>query len=270
MSTLPPSSPPSSSTDFGLVRSSGTSVTCGRPAIASRPGSFFHGSAWPTQIRSAPASASARTSAWPTAVLPSVTSTLRNFGSQVISLSIGSSIMCSVSWSGNPTSTAWPAAIEHGPHADPGGRRADVAVQVDDQRRAGIQVHQTQAPRQPLAKEQVVAVVQRGLAEQPAAARLLAPGQVGGQAAMTGFARRVLDGVALRADLQCEPAMRRRRGQAQRDPTTRRRRQRRLPGAQHRVLALGGRISGIDMAALGGLSPRARGSAPRCRGSGHR
>jgi hypothetical protein len=106
MSTRPPISPASSTTERESVGSSGTGVTCGSAAIASKPGSRFHGSACPAQIRSAPASASARTIAWPTADFASVTSTLRNFGSQVISRSCGSSLMFGVSREGNATSTA--------------------------------------------------------------------------------------------------------------------------------------------------------------------
>ena len=65
MSTLPPISPASSVTERPLVRSSGTSVTCGSAVMSSKPGSFFHGSAWPTQTMSAPAFTSACTIAWP-------------------------------------------------------------------------------------------------------------------------------------------------------------------------------------------------------------
>ena len=134
--------------------------------MASKPGSFFHGSAWPTQIRSAPALASACTSAWPTAVLPSVTSTLRNFGSQPISRSIGSSAMCGVSLSGKAISTAWPARSSRAPTLTRARRVGHVAMQMQHQRGAGIQPHQAQPPGQALAEEQVVAVGQRGLAQQ--------------------------------------------------------------------------------------------------------
>ncbi len=58
---------------------------------------------------------SARTSAWPTAVLPSVTSTLRNFGSQVISRNCLSSAMWGTSLSGKPMSTAMPALSSRAP-----------------------------------------------------------------------------------------------------------------------------------------------------------
>ena len=91
------------------MRSSGSRVTCGNAASVSRPAARFHGSACPTHTMSAPASTSPRASAWPTAVRPSVTRTLRNFGSQVISRNCLSSAMFDTSFSGKPTSTAIPA-----------------------------------------------------------------------------------------------------------------------------------------------------------------
>src|SRR3954466_9799901 len=91
MSTLNPSSAASSLTDLVSVTSSGTSVTFGSSAIAGQPGGFFQGSQWPAQTRSAPASSTAFTTAWPTGDLASVTSTLRNLGSDVKLRSFGSS-----------------------------------------------------------------------------------------------------------------------------------------------------------------------------------
>jgi hypothetical protein len=55
-------------------------------------------------------------------------------------------------------------AVEPGADTHARGRVADFTVQVDHERRAGVQVHQAQPPRQPLAEEQVVAVMQRGAA----------------------------------------------------------------------------------------------------------
>ena len=51
---------------------------CGSSRNASSPENFFHGSASPIQISSAPAVASACAMAWPGAVLPSVTRTFRD------------------------------------------------------------------------------------------------------------------------------------------------------------------------------------------------
>ena len=79
-----------------------------RQLVASSPGACFHGSATPTQTMSAPASTRACASACPIALLPSVISTLRNFGSLVISRSIGSSAMFAVSCGGSAISAACP------------------------------------------------------------------------------------------------------------------------------------------------------------------
>src|SRR6266568_4508276 len=104
MSTLKPSSAASSLTDFVLVTSSGTSVVFGNSAMAGQPGGFFQGSQWPAQTRSAPASSTALTTAWPTGDLASVTSTLRNRGSDVMSRSFGSSASAALLPSGRATS----------------------------------------------------------------------------------------------------------------------------------------------------------------------
>src|SRR5437667_149374 len=109
ISTLPPISAASSRTFFESVTSSGSRVTWETLLNASKPENFFHGSAYPTQMSSAPAWASAFTIAWPAAVLPSVTSTLRNFGSQVNSRNCRSFAMLEVSFSGSAASTACPA-----------------------------------------------------------------------------------------------------------------------------------------------------------------
>ena len=109
ISTRPPISPARSFTARELVRSSGTSETCGSADSRAKPGGFFHGSAWPAQTRSAPAATTASTSAWPSCDLASVIKTLRNFGSQVISRSWRSSAMLAVSFSGIATKAACPA-----------------------------------------------------------------------------------------------------------------------------------------------------------------
>ncbi|MDT4824915.1 hypothetical protein FQZ97_581810 [compost metagenome] len=64
---------------------------------------------------SAPAFTSARTRAWPVSVLPSVTSTLRNLGSLVISRSILSSAMWGLPSVGKAMRTACPARSSRAP-----------------------------------------------------------------------------------------------------------------------------------------------------------
>ena len=223
--------------------------------MASKPGSFFHGSAWPTQIRSAPALASACTSAWPTADLPSVTSTLRNFGSQPISRSIGSSAIFGVSLSGKAISTAWPARSSRAPTLTRARRIGHVAMQMQHQRGAGIQPHQAQPPGQALAEEQVVAVAPAwsGSAARPRrsarATSARATGS-GGRPRAAGTARRR----SRRTTCSFEAAHRRAAaGHAQRDAAALRsgRQTWCSARAQDRVLALGAVISGmvIDAAA---------------------
>ena len=222
------------------VRSSGTSVTSFIALMSSKPGSFFHGSAWPTQTMSAPALTSACTIAWPTAALPSVTSTLRNFGSLVISRSIRSSAMCSLPSVGNPISTAWPARSSRAPTLTRAGALADLAVQVDDQRRPGVELHQPQPPRQAFAKEQVVAVVKRGGTEQACLRRSgRATGNRGDrqrwQASRGGYwtAAQSLQTCSSKRPSAAAAVM------PERQPPARPRRQVHLPGAQDRVLAPG-------------------------------
>eukprot|EP01136_Pigoraptor_vietnamica_P035479 Opistho-1_new@100762 len=130
-------------------------------------------------------------------------------------------------------------AVEPGADTHARGRIADLAVQVDHERGAGIQVHQAQPPGQPLAKEQVVAVVQRGAAEQRALAALLAPAQRRRQALVADLARRVLHRAAVFAGLQLEAAFGGGGREAERDAAACAGRQVHLPGAQHRVLARG-------------------------------
>jgi hypothetical protein len=112
-------------------------------------------------------------------------------------------------------------------------------MQVHHQRGSGIELHQTQPPRQAFAKEQVVAVVQRGAAEQLALAALRLPAQTHRRAARTGLSRRITHGAAIVAALQLEAPHRRRCRQPERDAAARARRQVHLPRAQHRVFALG-------------------------------
>ena len=106
--------------------------------------------------------------AWPTAVRPSVTSTRRNFGSQVISRRCGSSAMFGVSFSGSAMATAEPllSSLQLKPHARrprphrhedarprPGRRRASrcrparaCARENRDRSRSGTVVSATSVP----------------------------------------------------------------------------------------------------------------------------
>ena len=239
MSTLPPISPASSVTERSLVRSSGTSVTCGSAVMSSMPGNFFHGSAWPTHTMSAPAFTSACTIAWPTAVLPSVTSTLRNFGSLVISRSILSSAMCSPPSAGNPISTAWPARSSRAPTRTGAGASPTSPCRCTST--DGPTASCTRPSRQGRRSRKNMSllwcsVVWPSKTPSPDCARHL---QVRRQAAVAGIARRVLHGTAVLAHLQLEAALRRGGRHAQRHPAARPRRQVHLRRAQDRVLALG-------------------------------
>jgi len=61
-----------------------------------------------------------------------------------------------------------------------------------DDGRAAVQAHQSKPPRQPLAKKQVVAVVQDRLGDPIAAAVLRFPRNAGRKAVLAGFPWRLL------------------------------------------------------------------------------
>jgi hypothetical protein len=126
-------------------------------------------------------------------------------------------------------------AIEHRPHFDFLLYRL---VQMRHDRRSAIELHQSKTPGKPLAEEEVVAMVKDGASEQLAAIRLLLPEDLGREAGLARFAGRILHGAAVLALLQLEAPHRRGGGEAERDPAARRRRQRRQPGAQYRILSL--------------------------------
>ena len=149
-------------------------------------------------------------------------------------------------------------------------RRRDVAVQMDDHRRPGVEPHQAQPPRQPLAIERVVAVVEHGLAQQFAGAGLRRPLQLGREAAVAGIARRVLHRLAALAHLQLEPALGGGRGHAERGAAARPRRQVHLPGAQHRVLAPRLHQRHGHGSPPAPVMTTSRGSRRRCTGTGRR
>jgi hypothetical protein len=83
---------------------------------------------------------------------------------------------------------------------------ADRIVQVGDRGRSAIERHGADAPGGAGAKIWVGRDVHAGGGEQGGACGGVAPDEAGGQAAMTGLARRILGGSAILADLQGEAA----------------------------------------------------------------
>src|SRR6185503_1774809 len=100
------------------------------------------------------------------------------------------------------------------------------------------QLDQAQAPRQSLAEEKIVAMVQDRACQQLAFARLPLPVELDRKAALAGFSRRILDRAAFPALLQLESAQRRGGREPKRDAAARRRRQRRKPRAKYRIFLL--------------------------------
>ena len=171
MSTLPPISPASSLTERPLVRSSGTSVTCGSAVMSSRPPSLLPrlGMADPDDVGAGlDQRRTMRLADRGLAVGHQHLAELRVAGHLAQHLVVGH-VGAPFVRKSNQHGLA--GAVEPGADAHARRRIADLAVQVDHQRRAGIEMHQAQPPGQPLAEEQVVAVVQRGAAEQLAFAR---------------------------------------------------------------------------------------------------
>src|SRR5882672_5521870 len=104
-----------------------------------------------------------------------------------------------------------------------------------DHRRAAIELHEAQPPRQALAKEQIVAVMEQRVGQKLTFLRLRLPVEAYRKALLAGLARRVLHRAAVAALLQLEAPERRRRGKPERDAAARRGRQRRQPRAQYRI-----------------------------------
>src|ERR1044071_6935610 len=98
-------------------------------------------------------------------------------------------------------------------------------MQMGDDGRTAGQLDQAEPPRQPLAEEKVVAVVQDGARKQFPLLRLRLPGPLNREALLARFSRRVLHRSASAALLQLEAAERRGGGEAERDAAARRRRQ---------------------------------------------
>ena len=276
MSTLPPISPASSVTERPLVRSSGTSVTCGRAVMSSRPRQLLPrlGMADPDDLGAGlHQRLDERLADLGLAVGDEDLPELRVAGHLAQHLVVGHVFALLGRKSDQHRGAgAVEARADVDAHRGWRGvgharRRRHVAVQVDDHRRPGVEAHQAEPPRQPLAVERVVAVVQHGLAEQLAGAGLRRPLQLGRQAAMAGVARRVLHRLAALADLQLEAALGGGRGHAERGAAARERRQVHLPRAQHRVLParLHQRHRHGDRA-----HATSRGSPRRCTGTGRR
>src|SRR3979411_2851959 len=110
-------------------------------------------------------------------------------------------------------------------------------MQMGDDRGAAVELHQPEAPGQPLAKEKIVAVMEHRVREQLAFLRLRLPVEADGQALLARLARRILHRGAVAALLQLEAPGRRRGRETEREATARGGRQRRQPRAQYRVLA---------------------------------
>ena len=188
-------------TDSVSVTSSGTISTRSIRRNASKPGNGFQGSASPTNTIDAPASENAFAIAWPTAVRPSVISTRRNFGSQVISRRCGSSAMFSVSFPGSAIATAEP--LRSSLNSSRTRCAFDrVAMQMRDHDRAGVELHGADPPRRAFAEIGIGRGLHRRLGDQRAAAIDIAERQPRRQAGRAGIARRIDHGAAIEADLQ--------------------------------------------------------------------
>src|SRR5690606_20337751 len=98
-------------------------------------------------------------------------------------------------------------AVEARADAHARRRIADPAVQVNDHRWPGVELHDADPPRQALAKEQVVAVPKHRGRQQAARAAVPAPSKRIRQAAGAAFTRRILDSAAVFAGLQFEAAL---------------------------------------------------------------
>src|SRR2546422_6993268 len=105
-----------------------------------------------------------------------------------------------------------------------------------DHRRAAIEFHETQPPRQALAEEKIVAVMEHRIGQELAFLRLRLPVEPDRKAFLAGLARRVLHRAAIAALLQLEAPERRGRGEPKRDAAARRGWQRRQARARDRVL----------------------------------
>ena len=146
MSTLPPITPARSRTDLlvGHVERHDARPAASLPAHRGPAPASTARRCRPRRCRRRPRPEPCA-SACPTALLPSVIRTLRNFGSLVISRSIGSSAMFVVSCGGQRDQHRLPALVEMRAHAHARRRGRAIAVQVRQQARPGVEPHQCQA-----------------------------------------------------------------------------------------------------------------------------
>src|SRR5712692_204575 len=122
-----------------------------------------------------------------------------------------------------------PGAVEHRSYTYSCRRFFNRPMKMGHHGRAAVEPRQSQPPRQPLAKEQIIAVMQDGVREEFSIPRLWFPLKLNRKAMLAGFPRRVLYRAAVAALLQLQAALRCGRRQAERDAAARRRRQRRQP-----------------------------------------
>src|SRR5260221_8404513 len=118
-------------------------------------------------------------------------------------------------------------------------RLPDALMHVRHDRRAAVELHEPKPPRQALAKEKIVAMVQDRVREKLTALRLRLPVEADREAVLARLARRVLHHAAVAALLELETPERGGGGEAKRDAAARGRWQRRQPRAQDWVLPLG-------------------------------
>src|SRR6266850_8069573 len=107
-----------------------------------------------------------------------------------------------------------------------------------DHRRAAVELYESQPPRQALAEEKIVAVMEHRVGQELAFLRLRFPVEADRKALLAGLARRILHRAAVAALLQLEAPECRGGGESERDAAAPAGRQRRQPRPQDRVLAL--------------------------------
>src|SRR5712692_1271593 len=112
-------------------------------------------------------------------------------------------------------------AVEHRSYANPCRGLFDGTMKVGDHRRAAVEPRESQPPGQPLAEEQIVAMVQDRAREELGIPRLRFPLKLNRKAMLAGFPRRVLHRAAVAALLQLEAPLRGSGGEVERDAAAR-------------------------------------------------
>jgi hypothetical protein len=118
-------------------------------------------------------------------------------------------------------------AIEQSADANFRRRRGHIGVKMGNDGGSAREAHEPEAPRQPLAKEKVVAVMKHRGREKLAFTGLRLPGEIDRKTFLARLARRVLHRAAIAAGLKLEAALRCGGGEAERDAASRGRRERR-------------------------------------------